>query len=154
MAAESTDGNGNTQSLNLNRGGCTCGSVWLHLSLPEVLPTYAARACNCDYCSSRGIAWVSDPAGNLVINSEVALSVSKQGSNQASFLACSQCDDVVAVTVESKVGRIGAMNATLLMEYDLMSAAQATSPQSLSAEEKVVRWERLWQPVEVTEGAS
>ena len=132
----------------LTKGACTCGGVTFELTLPNELSGYSGRSCDCDFCVSRGIAYLSDPDGKLIIRSNNRLKIHNHGSNQADFLECEICKDLIAVTYEFEKVTKGAVNATLLDNYNQMKPAQIISPKLLSAEEKVDRWKLLWLDVE------
>ncbi|WDE06312.1 aldehyde-activating protein [Thalassomonas viridans] len=132
-------------------GKCSCGNVEVTITLPEKLAAYAPRACDCDFCTARNIQYLSHPDGSLVINSATSLEVYRQGSNQADFLACNRCDDVIAASLKTGDGILGALNATLLSDYAMLKTPEAVSPKLLSAGDKVNRWRSVWLKVKVNE---
>jgi len=134
---------------SVNKGQCGCGAVKIKLTLPNTLGDYAARACDCDYCIERNVAYVSDPTGSLEITSDENLKVDQHGSEQAKFLSCKHCNEMIAVTYEFDDLVKGAANANLLSEVDTMKQAEVVSPKLLSATEKVTRWRKLWLDVTV-----
>jgi len=105
---------------SVNKGQCGCGAVKIKLTLPNTLGDYAARACDCDYCIERNVAYVSDPTGSLEITSDENLKVDQHGSEQAKFLSCKHCNEMIAVTYEFDDLVKGAANANLLSEVDTM----------------------------------
>ena len=125
-------------------GSCHCGKIKVILSLPADLNTYRPRACDCDFCKRRNISYLSDPEGSLKIKSDAKLLTHRHGSNQASFLTCNQCNDMVAVVCEIHNQLRGAVNATLLNDRARLKPSQIVSPKSLSADEKIERWHKLW----------
>jgi len=131
-------------------GICSCGEVELILSLPKPLKHYQPRACDCDFCTERGISYISDPDGQLTIVSDHSLKVLKQGSEQAQFLRCPNCPDVVAVTYDDAQTVKGAINASLLSDKDTLQDATSASPKQISGQEKLMRWRQLWLNVEFT----
>ena len=130
-------------------GTCHCTKVRITLNLPRTLGSYSARKCDCDFCMQRDIRYLSDPQAALLINSSVELHMQKQGSEQALFVTCSECLDVIAATIDTDKGLIGAINATLLQDAEQLQPASIVSPKKLSAEDKVARWLTVWQPVTV-----
>lgn len=68
----------------------------------------------------------------------------KQGSEQATFLLCPNCQTVVAVGYLDEGFSVGSLNATLLNEVDKMSRSVVVSPKVLAKTEKVTRWRELW----------
>jgi hypothetical protein len=101
-------------------GKCHCGQTRIKISLPEALEHYSPRACDCDFCDSRNISYLSHPNGELEIDSKAALDIQRQGSNQASFITCSYCGTVIAASMQLENSLIGALNATLLANFTLL----------------------------------
>jgi len=133
----------------LSKGKCHCGEVELELLLPNSLSYYSARKCDCDFCVNRNITYLSDAAGKLKITSNNELVIHQHGSNQAGFLECENCNNVVAVVYDCDGEKKGAVNASLLSGVELMKPTEIVSPKLLSAEEKVNRWRKLWLDVEL-----
>ncbi len=130
-------------------GNCSCGKVHLSLYLPDKLNSFAPRVCDCDFCMERSLAYLSHPDGKLIIQSNKKLQPLKQGSEQATFLACYNCHDIVVAVY--KFGNLtkGAINATLLKNFQQMKEPRVVSPKLLSAKEKIARWNSLWLTVEI-----
>ncbi|MCO7225346.1 hypothetical protein [Pleionea sp. CnH1-48] len=131
----------------LYRGHCHCGYTQIALHLPQPLDHYEPRRCDCDFCVSRNISYLSAPTGLIEISADTPLDTLHQGSQQADFLACPQCKTVIAATFKNDVMRIGSLNAQLLIEHDKLRPSISVSPQQLSAEEKLSRWQQLWSKV-------
>jgi hypothetical protein len=127
-----------------NFGKCRCGQTTIKISLPETLEQYSPRACDCDFCMSRNISYLSHPDGELEIESKAALDIQRQGSNQASFITCSRCGTVIAASMQLENSLIGALNATLLSDFSLLQQPTIVSPKVLGAKEKVERWQTVW----------
>lgn len=132
-------------------GSCSCGAVKVRIELPEAIENYSPRACDCDFCTSRNIQYLSHPDGALFIETSTPLEVQKQGSNQADFLTCRNCNDVSAVSIGIEGNRIGALNSTILDDYLRLKKAEVASPKLLTAHNKVQRWKSLWLPISVKE---
>ena len=128
---------------------CSCGAVKLLLQLSNDLSSYTPRACDCDFCMERKITYLSDPNGILTIECAQELNKFKQGSEQASFLACNQCNDIVAVICKFGNDYKGAINATLLNGREQLKMPQVASPKLLTAKEKLERWKSVWLTVEI-----
>ncbi len=133
---------------NNYRGKCTCGAVRIVLSMPQAIENYCSRACDCDFCTRRHIEYISHPDGAVLIEANYALETIKQGSDQAEFLACSECDDVITASYPEP-RRIGSLNATLLADYPALQGAEVVSPKLLNADDKLARWRKLWMPIDV-----
>ena len=98
----------------------------------------------------RHISYLSDPGGKLVVSSKCKLDVQKQGSDQAEFLTCPMCHDVITASIPYGDKRIGALNTNLLDEYHKLKSPTVVSPKALSAEDKLARWQTVWTPVFIT----
>ena len=130
-------------------GKCSCGQTKVKLSLPETLDHYSPRACDCDFCLSRNISYLSHPDGELKIESIEPLHVQQQGSNQASFITCNCCKSVIAASLQLESGLIGALNSTLLSNFALLHEPTVVSPKALEAKEKIDRWQAVWLNIKV-----
>jgi len=119
------------------------------ISLPENLDQYSPRACDCDFCISRNISYLSHPEGSLEIESIESLDIQRQGSNQASFITCSCCKSVIAASLQLENKLVGALNCTLLSNFSLLQESTTVSPKELGAEEKVDRWHTVWLNIKV-----
>ncbi len=82
----------------ISHGACPCTRVKIRLMLPEPIEQYSPRACDCNFCIAREIAYLSDPRGSLDIDSTEPIEIQRQGSNQAGFLTCAACHTVIAVS--------------------------------------------------------
>lgn len=134
------------------RGGCHCGKVEATFDTQHDPATLHPRACDCSFCRKHGAAWVSDPAGRLVVGTREpgALREYRQGSGNARFLLCSDCGVLVAVVAEGDTGLLGAVNAGCLQPASLGEPVVA-SPQQLAAADKIARWRQLWTPATLGE---
>lgn len=130
-------------------GQCICGSTSINFSLPININSILPRACDCDFCKSRNIAYLSHPNGVITIESANQLSIQKQGSNQAEFLTCQTCQDVIAVSIKFADKHLGALNCKILDTYTTLPAAEIVSPKLLQPNEKLARWKALWSKVRI-----
>ncbi|KGJ93921.1 hypothetical protein GAB14E_2476 [Colwellia psychrerythraea] len=130
-------------------GQCSCGQTKVKLSLPETLDHYSPRACDCDFCLSRNISYLSYPGAELEVESTGPLEVQRQGSNQASFMTCNCCKSVIAVSLQLENNLIGALNSTLLSNASLLQVATIVSPKVLTAKEKLERWQTVWLNIKI-----
>jgi hypothetical protein len=128
-------------------GSCHCGRLRTEFSTNQNPSDFTPRACDCSFCRKHGAAYVSDPAGRLlVLARHGALRKYRQGSNTADFLLCGQCGVLVAVTFEHADRVYGAVNIGCLDGTTGFMAPVPASPQMLGAEEKASRWLKLWIP--------
>ncbi len=127
-------------------GGCRCGVIRFAADFTETLQGKPPRACDCDYCTRHGAAYLSDPRGRLVITLTDPAQVGHehQGSGIADFWICRECG-VLAVTTYEERGRVYAtVNALALDDADILAPARTVSPQQLDDPERVARWKSLW----------
>jgi len=128
------------------KGSCYCGNIAVKLDTQQTPSELAPRACDCDFCTMNGAAWISAPDGKLEIEiqNEAAISLFEQGSESARFWLCQRCGVVTAVTCDIDGVRKGAVNAQVMADKDAFAAATAASPKLLSKEKKLARWDKLW----------
>lgn len=135
--------------MNAYSGKCHCGTVTFLMELPEGLDKYSPRKCDCDFCMDRNVSYLSHTDGVLEIECSSPFIVIKQGSNQALFLVCSGCGEVVAAVYQFHDFIKGAVNAGLLNESAYLQKPIIVSPKHLAPEEKLSRWESVWFRVRV-----
>lgn len=129
------------------QGSCHCGQLSIAFTTALAPASLVPRACDCSFCRKHGAAYVSDPAGHLSIHARGgALRHYQQGSNTADFLVCGRCGVLVAVVFEHLSRLYGAANAGCLDGKARLGEALQSSPQMLSADDKISRWIRLWVP--------
>ncbi len=132
-----------------SRGKCSCGKTRVTIHLPETLDQYSPRQCDCDFCVSRNISYLSHPDGELAIESKEPLEKQHQGSNQADFITCNHCKTVIAAALQLENKLIGALNASLLLNSSSLKKSTVVSPKVLSPKEKVERWKTVWLKIEI-----
>lgn len=134
-------------SATMLQGSCHCGQLNIEFSTAVDTASLVPRACDCSFCRKHGAAYVSDPAGHLSIHARGgALRRYRQGSNHADFLLCGHCGVLVAVVFEHLSRRYGAVNVGCINCLMHFAEPVPSSPQALSAEERISRWIRLWVP--------
>ncbi|MEP1448095.1 MAG: hypothetical protein ABJK37_18475 [Paraglaciecola sp.] len=130
-------------------GKCDCGNVTIEFSSSKNLPSYNTRICDCVYCTSHGIEYLSDPDAQISFVSNTPLKHQKQGSQQASFLKCSKCQTVIGVCYIDTEVCVGTLNAKLLDKFHQVQQGVVVSPKRLNKAEKVKRWRQLWSPIHI-----
>jgi hypothetical protein len=123
---------------------CLCESVQVTLSLPNPIESYHPRVCDCDFCKYHRLAYISDPLGKLSIKLNVSVNFLKQGSEQASFVQCSKCHQIITVIYNGEKAQRGAVSAALFANKYALGEYQSISPRLLSSSDKRERWSRLW----------
>lgn len=126
---------------------CSCGKSSLEVRLSRPLSSYTPRACDCDYCTARRVAYLSDPEGEVKVTQGKPFHIDTHGSEQAGFYTCPDCKDLMFVAVKDGDRLIGAINAGRLLDSTELPKAQTVSPKLLPANEKLARWRQLWMPV-------
>lgn len=128
-------------------GQCKCGAVTFLVTFTNPINAYQPRACDCDFCLAKNIVYMSDCEGQAHIKTSATLLHVQQGSNQAEFITCEVCKNVIAATYAESEKRIGAINATLLdSKFDIPPPVVA-SPKLLNAKDKLSRWKTIWMPI-------
>lgn len=125
-------------------GNCACNNIkvtW-HVVDYSLVP----RACQCDYCLSKSAAYVTKPATKfeVLIHNEKFHKKIQHGSNSAVFHECSNCNQVIFVTVEIEHLLYGALNANHLNNKFGFSNSVNANFSSQTAEEKQERWRKNW----------
>ena len=126
-------------------GGCHCGNLGIELELPAPFPSYNPRACDCDFCRAHAAAYLSDPEGKLVlrVRDPHNLSRYRQGSGTAECLICKSCGVLIGVACEIDGELYATVNVRAIRDGDF-GAEMVVSPKSLTAEEKIRRWRKVW----------
>jgi len=127
-------------------GGCHCGNIRAELQLPRESHAFAPRACDCDFCRKHGAAYVSDPQAALTLRvlDEQLAGTYRQGSGQAEMLFCRQCGVLVGALLRAAGQLYGVVNTRVFDGGTRFGTEQAVSPQTLSADQKVRRWQEIW----------
>jgi hypothetical protein len=138
--------------MNHYSGKCSCGEVTIQFSSPQKISNYKSRRCDCDYCMQRGIEFLSDSQSQITFISKRPLCHERQGSEQATFLLCLNCHNVVGVCYINKNICVGSLNSRLLEQYDHLQDTVTVSPKKLSNVKKLGRWIDMWSQVKIIVG--
>lgn len=127
-------------------GGCHCGNIRLEMRFEAPTHSFHPRACDCDFCSKHGAAYVSDDQGKLSIHikNEDDVSRYKQGSGLAEFMVCRCCGVLVGVSYEEQGKTYVAVNSKVIESPSEFGPPITTTPKQLPDEEKISRWKKLW----------
>ncbi len=127
-------------------GGCYCGNISYVAELSNFPSSYIPRSCDCDFCTSHGISYISDSKGKLVlgIKSEQEINRFKQGSGIADFLICKNCGVMVGACYEEDECLYGAINSKSIKGNKKFGESQSVSPKKLKDLDKVTRWKEIW----------
>ncbi|CZF79624.1 MULTISPECIES: aldehyde-activating protein [Grimontia] len=126
---------------------CDCGEIKINVCFPLPIDEYQARACDCDFCVPRELAYLSDVNGTISFSPRNKMNQLKQGSGQATFWQCSNCKQVVAVTNTSKGETRGAVSKAIFAKKFSLKPSAFISPKNLSPKEKIERWPTVWSKV-------
>lgn len=132
--------------MNTEHAACCCGNIEVTVELSMPTSNYSPRACDCDFCTKHGAAYISDPKGKLAIKVKNSLETLnyKNGSGVADFLTCKLCGVFVVVTFSDKGLLSGSLNSRTLVNREELPQFEKSSPKLLSDIEKVARWEEIW----------
>lgn len=138
-------------------GRCHCGSVQAVFETALDPDVIQVRACQCDFCRSRGGRTVSDPRGRLIFRfAEDDVIRYRFASRSADFLICARCGAYVGVVMPDPEGDIGVLNAAGV-GLDILALRAADALQHLDTEtpeDKRARRRARWSPVTIeTKGA-
>lgn len=102
--------------------------------------------CDCSFCVKHAAAYVSDPAGRLVVKvlSDGFLGRYRQGSETAEFLVCRSCGVLVGVVADMDDQLVAAVNSRCLDDWGSFAEGVSVSPRLLDKDEKVDRWNSVW----------
>ena len=135
-------------------GQCPCKSTTVEVQLPRALQTYSPRSCTCEFCQAHDGTYLSDPEGSMVIHSVRSLKTRYQGDEIAQMIHCADCDALISAAIENDVGLLGNVRVSLLANISELEPVTMIAPQTLSADEKRVRWGSLWMKLTIANTAS
>jgi hypothetical protein len=135
-------------------GGCHCHNIAVTIQLSRPPEFYHPRACDCDFCTRHGAAYLSDAEGALTIRIHDEREVGRyvQGDQQAEFVLCRSCGVLIGAVYQSNDRLYAAVNANIFGHETGWAERQAASPKQLSASEKIRRWQGLWFPEVIVTG--
>ena len=126
---------------------CSCGSIKVNAFFPLSIEEYQARACDCNFCTSLGLAYLSDVNGTISFSPKSEMNQLKQGSEQATFWQCRTCEQVVAVTNTKDRETRGAVSKAIFEKKFSLKPSVTVSPKQLSPKGKTERWRTGWSKV-------
>ena len=133
------------------RGGCKCNNIeviW-HTVDRSLIP----RKCQCDYCSSKSVSYVSKSGTRVEIDirEEKLHHIHHQGTMSADFHECRNCGELVFVTAEIEGELYVALNACCINNSFGFSAPVSMKLHDQTVNEKKLRWRQNWcHPVTIT----
>ena len=135
-------------TINKSSGGCYCGNISFEIETSKPVTDFQPRACDCDFCTKHGAAYLSDESGHLVfhVRSESDFGLYKQGSGLADFVICKNCGVLVGVYYAETDKRFGAINSRAISTSSTLQEAVTTSPKKLTDSDRIARWTEIWFP--------
>ena len=125
-------------------GSCRCKNfkVNWHCFDYSMVP----RACQCSYCLSKNASYVSKSGTRfeVYIKDKSQHNIVQQGSRSALFHECTNCQDLVCVTVEIEGIQYGVLNSTVLKNKFGFVDSHKMNFEGQSNEQKQQRWQNNW----------
>lgn len=135
-------------TMNYSSGGCYCGNISFEIETSKPVTDYQPRACDCDFCTKHGAAYLSDRRGHLVFyaRSESDFGLYNQGSRIADFLVCKNCGVLVGVCYTEAGKKFGTVNCRAINGNATLQESVSASPKKLSDNDRIARWTEIWFP--------
>ncbi|MEM9254435.1 MAG: hypothetical protein AAGA91_03250 [Pseudomonadota bacterium] len=126
------------------RGACSCKNFEVRWHTVDF--SISPRACQCDYCISKGLAYVSKSGTSVevIVHDQRGHALVRHGSGRATFHECDYCGDTVLVTVNIDDDLYGALNANCLVNPHGFAAARPMQFEYQTLEQKLSRWQQNW----------
>jgi len=115
---------------------CNCKNLKITWDLRDLSIT--PRACQCDYCLSHDIQWLSKPGST-------SYETNKTGTRSAVFHKCSYCQTVIASTATINNRHYGAVNRNCLIEkHRFPKPKPVTIDNDQTARDRKTIWQQNW----------
>jgi hypothetical protein len=115
------------------------------MEIPFNLSLLVPRICDCKYCEVNPSAMVSHLELEIsILANPNDLRMGCNGSGQASFHHCKNCNQLLAVGATLSGVTRGAVNAFLFGSLNQFAQPVSIQPRLLSADEKAKRWAKIW----------
>jgi hypothetical protein len=110
-------------------GQCHCGGVRVEFRSSRPAMTLQVRACQCSFCRRHCAATVSDPAGQVSIESDRPLIRYRFGLQTCDMLICAACGVYVAAARETEEGWLATINVSglAMAPLDAVEAEPSTT---------------------------
>jgi hypothetical protein len=132
--------------LNTEHASCCCGNIEAKVELSVPISNFTPRACDCNFCTKHGAAYIADPSGKLTIQIKNPNEIVKykHGSEIADFITCKLCGVFVAVTYSLEEQLLGSLNSRTLENISDLPEPNNVSPKFLPDTDKIGRWQQIW----------
>src|SRR5688572_4653002 len=131
-------------------GSCHCGAIGFTLGTAQPPEVWTVRACQCGFCRRHGARTFADPAGSVsfAVADSSRLNRYRFGLKTADFLVCGACGVYVASVLTSPRGQFATLNINTLRQALTMPEPVPVSYDGESIDQRQVRREQRWTPVE------
>lgn len=108
-------------------GSCRCGNVELHWQLVD--HSLVPRCCQCEYCATRELAWVSKSGTRLrsTVRRSAFYRTVTHGTQTARFHECTYCDTPVFASSEVEGDHYAVVNAACVQAPEIFMPARSIS---------------------------
>ena len=132
-------------------GSCHCKNLIIDWKIRNL--SLIARACQCNYCRSKQVHWVSKPGASFSLKVRYLnkYQVNNNGLYLAQFHECLNCQSVVAVSTNIDNKTYGAINLRCLSQSQRFPEEKKVSPEkNQTITERQKMWQQNWcYPVEI-----
>ena len=128
------------------KGECHCGNISYLAVVPNKLSTYTPRICDCYFCTTHNIAYVSDCDGTLAINIKHPKLIHKvrQNNGLVDFFLCNICQVITNACYEENGHIYSSVNVNTTKQPLHFGNSTTIHVTNLSAKDKVKRWKNIW----------
>ena len=133
------------------RGGCKCNNI--EILWHSVDQSLVPRECQCDYCLSKGVSYVSKSGTRveITIHKENMHNVHQQGTMSAEFHECKNCGELVFVSAEIEGELYCSLNSGCIKNPPGFNAPVKMQLYNQTETERKNRWRQNWcHPVLIT----
>ncbi len=141
--------------MTVYSGRCHCGAVQVGFRTARPPEQWPLRRCTCSFCVRFGGVYTSDPAGEVLIQTQGPLRRYQFGQKTADFLSCSTCGVYFGASCMAEGSQLAVLNVRVLDGVKLN--LEQASPMDFDQESVEVRNARRllrWTPLVMTEPAS
>ena len=116
--------------MNIYNGGCHCKNVSVIIKTAKSLNEYEPRACDCDFCTKHGAAFISDNKGELTfkIQDYDYISHYNQGDRIINLIVCKKCGVFTGGFYKQKDKILATLNSIILDGRASLKPAVPASP--------------------------
>ncbi len=126
------------------RGGCRCGNIRLSWQLVDY--SLVPRQCDCEFCRSRELVWVSKQGAPLDIDVMVPehYAVVHQGTGRVDFHHCTRCKQIPVATSVIDHQYYAVVNVACLHDRAVFAPPRPVDLTSATMDESIARRRANW----------